>query len=90
MTDHDKGPVWITGGAGGVGRELTIELARRGWSVGVCDIDEEGLASLAAEVPDGRIATVLADIADEAQVGHAYESLTDSLGPITSLINNAL
>jgi NAD(P)-dependent dehydrogenase (short-subunit alcohol dehydrogenase family) len=85
----EKGPVWITGGAGGVGRELATALARDGWPVGVCDIDREGLESLSSE-SHGRIATAHADIADEADVERAYRELAEQLGPITGLINNAL
>jgi NAD(P)-dependent dehydrogenase (short-subunit alcohol dehydrogenase family) len=86
-----KGAVWITGGAGGVGRELAIALANRGWPVGVCDIDDDGLASLADSVDDGAvIATVHADIAREDQVARAYGELTEALGPISGLVNNAL
>jgi 2-hydroxycyclohexanecarboxyl-CoA dehydrogenase len=65
-------------------------LARRGWPVGVCDIDRDGLATLAAEVDEGVIATSYADIADERDVQRAYDELTEQLGPVTGLINNAL
>lgn len=85
-----KGAVWITGGAGGVGRELALTLAERGWPVGVCDIDRDGLSTLAGQAGDGVIATAYADIADSGDVGRAYAELTEQLGPITGLINNAL
>lgn len=32
----------VTGAASGLGRAVSLELARRGWSVGVVDIDEAG------------------------------------------------
>jgi NAD(P)-dependent dehydrogenase (short-subunit alcohol dehydrogenase family) len=83
------GPVWITGGAGGVGRELAVALTQDGWTVGVCDIDKAGLASLAEE-SGGKIAAVHADIADEHDVVRAHHELTEQLGPITCLVNNAL
>jgi NAD(P)-dependent dehydrogenase (short-subunit alcohol dehydrogenase family) len=85
-----KGAVWITGGANGVGRELAVALAQHGWPVGVCDIDRDGLATLAAEVGEGVLATSVADIADETDVQRSYDELTAQLGPITGLINNAL
>ena len=34
----------VTGGASGLGRALCRRLARDGWEIAICDIDETGAA----------------------------------------------
>ncbi|MEM9048892.1 MAG: SDR family NAD(P)-dependent oxidoreductase [Pseudomonadota bacterium] len=43
------GVAWITGASGGIGRALSLELARRGWTVFATARSAEALARLAAE-----------------------------------------
>ena len=40
----------VTGAANGIGRALTLELARQGMHIALADVDEAGLLRTAAEV----------------------------------------
>ena len=41
--------VLVTGAAGGLGREIALELARRGCAIGLVDIDAAGTGRVAKE-----------------------------------------
>jgi len=63
----------VTGGASGIGRATAVALARRGARLVVCDVNDEGLSAVAAELR-GLGADVLAHRVDVARVcrgGHA-------------------
>jgi 3-oxoacyl-[acyl-carrier protein] reductase len=81
----------VTGAASGLGYTFALELAREGAAVVAGDIDEEGLARLAAEgagLP-GRISTARVDVADEASVREFVEGAFGTLGMVNALVNNA-
>ena len=42
----------VTGGASGLGRALCRRLARDGWEIAICDIDEAGAAETLQFVRD--------------------------------------
>lgn len=42
--------IFITGAASGMGRATARLFSRNGWFVGIYDLDEQGLAMLAAEI----------------------------------------
>lgn len=44
-----KKSIFITGAASGIGRETALLFAKRGWFVGLFDLNEEGLKAVAAE-----------------------------------------
>uniref|UniRef100_UPI0024557F51 SDR family NAD(P)-dependent oxidoreductase n=1 Tax=Nocardia farcinica TaxID=37329 RepID=UPI0024557F51 len=49
MSEDYRGHVAVvTGAASGMGRELAVELARRGAKLALCDVDAAGLAETAA------------------------------------------
>ena len=58
--------IFITGAASGIGRETALLFAQRGWRVGAADIDEAGLARLAADVGEERCLTGRLDVRDLA------------------------
>ncbi len=63
----------VTGGGTGMGRELTIQLAKEGCSVAMCDVSNEAMQqtkelALKEARGDVRITATLADVADEAQM----------------------
>ncbi|HEX4108166.1 MAG TPA: SDR family oxidoreductase [Solirubrobacteraceae bacterium] len=76
----------ITGGASGIGAATARRLAAEGARVAIGDIDETGARAVAAEF-DG-FATRL-DVADTASVRVAVTAVTERVGPIDVLVNNA-
>lgn len=88
MSSHLEGRVVvITGAAGGFGRILAVESVKRGAAVVGCDIDEAGLAET-SELAGG-ITTVIADVADRAQMQAVAAAAVDAHGAIDVMINNA-
>jgi len=76
----------VTGGAGGIGAATARRLAAEGARVAVGDLALDGAREVAAEI-DG-FATDL-DVTDTASVGRAVAAVTDALGPVDLLVNNA-
>jgi len=81
----------VTGAWRGMGKAVSLRLARAGADVAANDINAEGAEATAAEVRDlGRKAVAVpADITKAAQVKAMVEKAVASLGKITILINNA-
>jgi 2-hydroxycyclohexanecarboxyl-CoA dehydrogenase len=73
---------FISGGSRGIGRGIAEALARHGHTVAIGDIRE------AEPVGEGGIAVPL-DVTDSASVAQAVERVTQELGPIEILVNNA-
>jgi short-subunit dehydrogenase len=81
----------VTGGGNGIGREVTLELLRRGGRVAALDISEQGLEEtvrLAGDAGD-RISTHVANIADRAAVEALPEAIVAAYGQVDGLINCA-
>lgn len=81
----------VTGAGSGIGQALALELARRGATLAISDIDVDGLtvtekqvAALGAPVRADRL-----DVSDrEAFVAYA-ETVNDSFGKVNQIYNNA-
>jgi short-subunit dehydrogenase len=82
----------VTGASAGVGRATVRELARRGHDLALVARGEERLEAAAREVEDaGRQALVLqTDVADDAAVEKAADTVERELGPIELWVNNAM
>ena len=82
----------ITGGASGIGRATAEALAAAGADIGIVDLDQEK-ATHAIEAITGEHGVkgthAIADVANEAEASAAHAAITDALGPITVLVNNA-
>jgi len=82
----------VTGGSRGIGRAIALELARRGNAVAVNYHSNEVAAF---EVVDemksagGIGIAVRADVGDPVDVATMFKTVTDGLGPIEILVNNA-
>ncbi len=78
----------ITGGAGAIGSALAAELARRGVTVVLADVDGVAAEAAAARLGDGVHGEAL-DVRD----GEAFLALVDGVearhGPLDVLVNNA-
>ena len=87
-----KGKVALVTGAGkGIGRAVALALAAEGVHVGLLSRTEADLQTLAAEIAplSVKTASIVADIADRTAVEAAVAQVTQQLGPIDILINNA-
>ncbi len=80
--------VLITGGARGIGRAVVEQCAARGARPAVFDIDADALADLRKALTTD-VHTYTCDVADPEQVASQIETLTQQLGPVHVLVNNA-
>ena len=79
----------VTGSARGIGREICLELARRGYRVAANDLEPpnatvEDLRSLGAET-----IALPGDVSDEPTVQKMVGTVTGELGRVDVLVNNA-
>ena len=83
--------VVVTGAGSGMGRELTLELVRRGAKVAALDLRAEPLkeTKTLATAIGGTVETFLIDITDAVKVAKLPADVAKKLGPIDALINNA-
>jgi 2-hydroxycyclohexanecarboxyl-CoA dehydrogenase len=82
----------VTGGGRGIGAAISIRLAEDGADVAVCDLDRTlaGTVAERAVASFGRRAIAVGmDVADEASVRGGVASVTERLGPVDVLVNNA-
>ncbi|MCX8007915.1 MAG: SDR family oxidoreductase [Coriobacteriia bacterium] len=83
--------VAVTGGGNGIGRELVLELLRRGARAAALDISQEGLDEtrrLAGDAAE-RLSTHVANVADRAAVEALPEAIVAAHGQVDGLINCA-
>jgi 3-oxoacyl-[acyl-carrier protein] reductase len=82
----------VTGGSRGIGRACSLALAESGWAVAVGFRSAEGEAKdvvRTIEDAGGTAAMMAIDTVDEARIRDAFKEVTDALGPVTGLVNNA-
>ncbi|MCC7077378.1 MAG: SDR family oxidoreductase [Acidimicrobiia bacterium] len=76
----------VTGGAGGMGREICRTLAASAHDVAVADLDGDAALAVADEV--GGLGVRL-DVTDEDSVGEAVATVSGTCGPIGICVNAA-
>jgi NAD(P)-dependent dehydrogenase (short-subunit alcohol dehydrogenase family) len=82
--------VLVTGGAGGLGKAISMAYLDAGANVAVCDINEDLLASTRAELePTGRFLGVKTDITDETAMQQLVDETVAKFGRLDVLVNNA-
>jgi NAD(P)-dependent dehydrogenase (short-subunit alcohol dehydrogenase family) len=83
--------VMVTGGGTGLGRAIATEFGRLGASVAIASRNpehrSEGVA--AVEAAGGRGLGVELDIREPEEVSRAFDETEETLGQVTSLVNNA-
>ena len=80
----------VTGAAQGLGKEMATGLSEMGADVAIADVNIEKAEETAAEL-DGETSVVATevDITDESSVEEMVDTVTDQLGVVDVLINNA-
>jgi len=80
----------VVGGANGIGRQVVLELLRRGARVAAVDLRQESLDETASVAAAGdRLLTLRADITDRAAVAALPDLVREGLGEPDGLINVA-
>ncbi len=88
---HQKKRAFITGGGGGLGRALSLALAKDGWTIGITDIKEEALAESKKLIEDagGKVFTYKFDVSKKEDYKTAFDDFVSKAGGLDLLINNA-
>jgi 2-hydroxycyclohexanecarboxyl-CoA dehydrogenase len=81
----------VTGGGSGIGRSISLRLARDGAAVAVFDINRPGAAETVALVSaaGGRAVAIDGDVAESATVRRAVDDVRSALGPVSIAVNVA-
>lgn len=81
----------VTGATEGIGRATAFALGRAGWQVGVCARTGPRVDALLAELADAgiRAAGRAGDVGNEHDVSAIVRHVTDALGSVDALVNNA-
>ncbi|MEY7851892.1 SDR family NAD(P)-dependent oxidoreductase [Natrarchaeobius sp. A-rgal3] len=80
----------VTGGAQGLGKRMASGLAEMGADVAIVDLNLEIAQATAEELRgETEVVAVEVDVTDEASVKGMVDEVTDRLGPVDVLVNNA-
>jgi NAD(P)-dependent dehydrogenase (short-subunit alcohol dehydrogenase family) len=82
--------VAVTGASRGLGAAISLELARRGFTVGA--LSRKGIGPETQEVPANlaeRMITLACDVTDEAEARDALAALAARTGAVHAIVNNA-
>jgi short-subunit dehydrogenase len=81
----------ISGAGSGIGRALALDLASRGTSLALADIDERGLAETAARAQRGgiEVTTRTLDVSDAQDMSSWADETAAHHGRVNLVINNA-
>lgn len=75
----------VTGGAAGIGAAIARRLVQDGYRVAVLDLMER----THGEPADPNVLHLVADVTSERSVAAAYDTISNDLGPVDLLVNNA-
>ena len=81
----------VTGGSNGIGKATCLRLAKEGASVAIMDIDDSAGQQLRDKIQEtGATAEYWhLDVTDEKAVRHVFDDVTDKLGGLNVIVNNA-
>jgi NADP-dependent 3-hydroxy acid dehydrogenase YdfG len=92
MKSFDDKVVAITGAGSGIGRALSLNLARQGALLAISDVDDAGLAETVDLVKGVGVREVRSDhldVADRAAFAAYATSVADQFGRVNVVVNNA-
>ena len=82
--------IFVTGGASGIGREIALYFAGRGWYVGLGDIDEAGMCETLSVMGEGNGFRHKFDVREREEWDEALTAFAQAArGRIDVLANNA-
>jgi NAD(P)-dependent dehydrogenase (short-subunit alcohol dehydrogenase family) len=81
----------ITGGGSGIGRAISILLAKQGATVYILDMDETGSQSVVKEISDGGFVAsfIRTDVSNQEQVNEVFSRVLQDTARLDILVNNA-
>src|SRR5271166_2136378 len=81
----------VTGASSGIGRALALELASRGYRIGLVARRRKALEDLAGEIETrgGRAQVAAADVGDRQALHAAIQQIECALGPVDVIVANA-
>lgn len=88
MTWLEDRTVLVTGGGSGIGRAVVDRFVEEGATVGVLDIDSEGLDAVVAEHGE-HVTTIQGDVTSLADNEHAVETTVETFGGLDVFVGNA-
>jgi len=91
VTNNTRRRALVTGAAGGLGREVALQLAARGCAVAITDINAQGVQETAALLRErtGDVEAIVGDFTIEGAPEAAVEKVVARWGGIDILVNNA-
>src|SRR5438034_9070449 len=81
--------VLLTGGAGGIGREVALAFGAAGARVAVVDLSEEKVNAVVAELESGPHLALAADLRPVANHAAVFEAATRAFGGLDVLVCTA-
>lgn len=86
----NKKSILITGAASGIGRETALFFAKKDWFVGIFDVNDAGLKSLASEIGSSNCFSGIMNVTDPPEVQKGIDAFVKAAGgKLNVLLNNA-
>ncbi|WP_420835812.1 SDR family oxidoreductase [Bacillus weihaiensis] len=81
--------VVVTGGANGIGKELSIQYAHKGYNVIIADIDVQGFEKIKTDVDEERVCFIKTDVSKISDIEKMLKYAVSKFDSLDILINNA-
>jgi len=81
----------VTGGGAGIGRSVALDLAKKGASVALIDINQQALEETVAlcKQEGGDARAYRCDVSKEAAIESCFDAIVADFGHVDGLVNNA-